>query len=317
MDREPLIKWFSVYLKGLAMGCAHAIPGVSGGTIALITGIYERLITAITSISIVKITDYFVELDDYSLTSLKTLVHKMDLLFLTVLGLGVFTAVLAVLRSVNYLLITYPIMTYGALSGLIAVSAIILYREVDISGRDSKIAALSGFLLAFAVSGYLATSISTSLPIIFISGLLAVSALILPGISGSLILVILGQYAYMVGAISDLLDAFIEALSSGQFNSVIDATPPVLVFMFGALTGLFTISHIVKWAMDRKRQVTMAFLVSLILGGMRAPIAETGRIINQQGATWSSAAPEFLLASFLGGISIILLDRYTAGIKID
>lgn len=317
MRKDSLLEWLSVYLKGVAMGCAHAIPGVSGGTIALITGIYERLITAITSISIIEISGYIDEVDDYSLSSLRELLHKIDMFFLTVLGLGIITAVVSVLRAANFLIINFPIITYGFLTGLIGISAVILYREVDLSENYSRLAAVTGFLFAFSLSGYLATSLPTTLSLIFISGLLAVSALILPGISGSLVLVIMGQYAYMAAALSEFIDSIVAVFASGNLTSVFESAPPVIVFLAGAITGLFTVSHVVKWAMGKHRKVTMAFLVSLILGGLRAPIAETDRILADQGVTWFSAAPDFVLAAVFGAIIILILDRYTAGIKME
>lgn len=314
MDTEKLADWISVYLKGLAMGCAHAIPGISGGTVALITGIYGRLISAITSIRPQVFSDF---MRNYTgLSDIVELFRRMDLFFLMVLGAGIVTAVVTVLKAVSFLISNHPIPTYGALTGLIAASALILLGEVEISGRREKIASIAGFSLAFLTSGYLGASVSTGLPMIFIAGMLAVSALILPGISGSLVLVIMGQYAYMSEAVSRFVDA-VFTVFSGDTAPVVRAAPPVVVFLSGAIVGLLTVSHTVRRALDAHRDLTIAFLVSLVVGGLNAPISETGRIIADRGVSWTSAAPEFSVAGFFGALVLFLLDHYTSGIKVE
>lgn len=315
--RESTREWIAVYLKGLAMGAAHAVPGISGGTVALITGIYGRLISAVTSFSFPELRRQFHHLEGYSFSDMKDLLHRMDFFFLLVLGAGIVTAIVSVLRTINFLLTQYPIVTYGSLTGLIAFSALILYREVDIDSRKTVAFAIAGFFTAFMVSGHLAGSLSVSLPVIFLAGMLAVSALVLPGISGSLVLVIMGQYAYMAAALSEFVDALIRLFRKGSSPELQETAFPVAVFLTGAIVGLFTVSHSVKWALQNHRKVTLAFLVSMVLGGLRAPIAETGRILASTGETWTGALPEFSTAFLIGALVIYVIDSYSAGIKLE
>lgn len=314
MKAENLGEWLSVYLKGVAMGCAHAIPGISGGTVALITGIYGRLISAITSIHPRELSRLREDFTGFS--DVIDIFHRLDFFFLVVLGAGILTSVITVLNAVNYLVINQPVPTYGALTGLIAASAIVLIGEVDLGGRKAQLSAVAGFMLSFLASGYLGASVFTSLPVLFVAGTLAVSALILPGISGSLVLVIMGQYAYMSQVVSDFTDAAVSLLS-GDVSGLVETAPPLLVFLSGATLGLLTVSHLVKKALNSYREVTVAFLVSLVVGGLNAPISETGRILAERGVSWSTAAPGFAAAALIGAAALFLLDRLTSGIEIE
>ncbi len=311
MSSNSLREWITVYLKGLAMGAAGAVPGVSGGTIALITGIYERLITSLTSVNKKNAWKFLQSFQALDLSSLKKQFLEMDLLFLTVLGLGIVTAVITVSNMVAYLLSYYPIPTFGFFFGLILVSAVILSKSVSFSSKESKLAAVSGFLIAFLVSGYATTALGSSLPIVFFAGMLAISAQILPGISGSLILMILGQYDYMTEALSEFTDSVLSFLINGGSKGVLETASPVITFVSGAVIGLFTVAHAVRWALANHRQVTLVFLVSLVFGALRAPLAETGQIISNQDITWLQVLPEFTALAFVGGLSVFILDYYT------
>jgi len=313
MDLGRYEEWLLIYAKGFAMGCADAVPGVSGGTIALITGIYERLIHAITSVDPTSLVELAGALYPSEVDSFIDLLHEMDLPFLAVLGAGVLTALVLVLRLMHYLLQEAPVITYGFFFGLIAVSAIILYRSVDLSTNHRRLSALTGFLLAFLSSGYAVSNLGHGFPIIFLAGMVAVSAMVLPGISGSLILVIIGQYEYMSGALSQFIDAMISSIVKGEFAPVIEASPPVLIFVSGAFIGLFTVAHTVREALERYREATYAFLVSLVAGGLRAPVVQVGDILSGAGHTWIDFLPEFGFAALLGGLIVLVVD-YKAGI---
>ena len=309
MDRRDIKNWLSIYLKGFAMGSADAVPGVSGGTIALITGIYERLIEAVTSINHVNGMKAVESLRKRDLNGVKEVFRDVNGGFLTVLGLGIISAIILVLRFVHLLLQEYPIPTFGFFFGLIAVSVLVLWREVDVSTNKNKVMALTGFLVAFLTSGYAASFLGHGLPVVFLSGAVAVSAMILPGISGSLILMILGQYEYMSGALTKFTDALVTAGQSGNLQNTIESSTPVFVFVVGAFVGLFTVAHAVRRALERQREATMAFLVSLVAGALRAPIVEVEKALVESGVSWSSALPEFIPAALVGGVFIYALDR--------
>ena len=300
-----------IYLKGFAMGCADAVPGVSGGTIALITGIYERLVDALTSSSKDRILRFTESLMDLDTIELRKILYEMDVPFLMVLGTGIATAVLLVLNMVNLLLSQFPVPTYGFFFGLIAASAAVLYRDIDFSTIGRKIAALTGFSVAFLASGYGATTLGHELPVLFIAGGIAVSAMVLPGISGSLLLIMMGQYEYISGALSKFTESLITAVKTGDINSMISASPPIIVFVAGAFIGLFSVVHLVEKALKTQRMVTMAFLVSMVVGALRAPVIQVGRHLSENGFSWMQVLPEFALTAVIGGFAIVLLDSRT------
>jgi len=310
---DSYLEWFYIYLKGFVMGSADAVPGISGGTIALITGIYRRLISAITSVNPEIILTFVQGVRPSKFQEALDAFHEIDGFFLLVLSSGILTAVVVVLNIIHYLLSNYSIPTFGFFWGVIAVSSIVLSRQIDLAVSRTKTAALAGFLIAFIVSGFASSSLGHSMLVLFMSGAFAVSAMILPGISGSLILIILGQYEYMSGALSRFTDAVLDKLVFGDAVPLIDSSRPVAVFILGGFFGLFTIAHFIRWALENHRQVTFAFLVSLVFGALRAPILEVEKILAENGATWIQVMPEFGLMAILGGLLVFLID-YRAGI---
>jgi putative membrane protein len=136
--------------------------------------------------------------------------------------------------------------------------------------------------------------------------------MVLPGISGSLILVILGQYEFLVDRLTAFVDALFGLAVGGSVTAVVDPGRTVVAFVAGALVGLFTVAHAVRWALERYRAATLSFLVSLIVGGLRAPVAEAGRELP---AGWTvDAALPFALAAVVGAVVVIGLERYTEGL---
>ena len=179
-----------VFARGLAMGAADIVPGVSGGTIALITGIYERLLSAIVSA------------DSDALTMAlsgrwNALWHRIDGGFLSILLLGILTAIFSMASGIHWLLTHYPQLLWSFFSGLILVSAVLLIRdEVTLNSFDR----LAGFTLGvcIAVGAALMPPVSflAGLPGLFFAGAIAICAMILPGISGSFLLVLMGNFSH-------------------------------------------------------------------------------------------------------------------------
>jgi len=220
-----LREWAALYLKGVAMGSADAVPGVSGGTIALIVGIYERLIAAVTAVDPARIRRLLAGARPANIPDARAAFHEIDGAFLFVLLAGIGTAVVAVLSGVDYLLETRPVATYGFFFGLIAASAAVLFGGVSLDTSRRKAAAIAGFSLAFLASGYASTALSSSLLVVFVAGAVAVSAMILPGVSGSLLLVVLGQYEYMSGTVSRFVDG-LAAVALGNGTDALAETLP-------------------------------------------------------------------------------------------
>lgn len=297
------------------MGAADAVPGVSGGTIALITGIYDRLITALTALELGRIWSLVLAVRSDRREEVATVLTELDVGFLLALGAGIVTALITVLRLVSALLVTNPIETYGFFFGLIAASAVVLSSEVSLTTRGRQAAAVSGFLVAFLVSGYVATTAASTLPLVFLSGAVAVTAMILPGVSGSLLLLMLGQYKYMSRTLQAFIDALGATVSKAGVGSVGEYGLPVVTFLSGGIVGLFTVSHAVRWALDRYREATVAFLVSLIVGALRAPVEQVSLELAETGADWTvTALGLFFGFGALGAVAVVVTNHLAGGV---
>ncbi|WP_200531427.1 DUF368 domain-containing protein [Halorubrum sp. LN27] len=308
-------KWIALYLKGVAMGSADAVPGVSGGTIALVVGIYERLIAAVTAIDPTRLRRILAGVRPGNSPDARAAFHEIDGAFLLMLGAGIATAVVAVLSVVNHLLTTQPVATYGFFFGLIAASAAVLLDGVALDTPRRQGAAIAGFTVAFLASGYASTALDSSLPVVFVAGAVAVSAMILPGVSGSLLLVVLGQYEHMSGAVSRVIGGVVSLARGEGAAGLTEVVPTIATFLFGGIVGLFTIAHAIRYALDRARAATLAFLVSLIVGALRAPLVEVSIRLAESGEPWRAATPRFALAAVGGAAVVLVLDRYSAAIE--
>ncbi|WP_336037507.1 DUF368 domain-containing protein [Halobacterium yunchengense] len=298
-----------VYAKGAAMGAADAVPGVSGGTIALIAGIYERLVGALAA------------LDPQEAVALLALVPRlgrsdareefwvslvrMDVPFLAVLGVGVLSAVVTVANAVHVAIADYPGVTFAFFFGLIAASVVVLLGEVTLDTPGRVGAAVAGFALAFVLSGQAqADVLPGGLPVLFVVGAVAICAMVLPGVSGSLILITLGKYETMTSAVSEATDA----LLGGDGAAAVDPVSTLVVFMVGALAGILTFARVVQWALEHYRAATLTFLVALMAGALRAPAIQIGAA----NPTWTAAsAAAVVAAGVVGGGLVLLLDATT------
>ncbi len=306
-------KMVRTYVVGLCMGSADAVPGVSGGTIALIAGVYARLIDAVTALTPrngLRLVGAFIPPEG---TAIRDVFDDIDASFLFPLGIGVLTAVVLVTRIVHIADQNRPVALFGFFFGLIAASVIVLSREVELTESRHVVAAVSGFVLAVVLSGDLAVLSGHALPLTFLAGVVAVSAMILPGISGSLMLVILGQYTFMSATLSTFVDRLSGVVSGSGSGGLVDPGTTVVVFVFGGVIGLLTISRAVDRALERDRETTLAFLVSLVAGALRAPIAEIG------GRTaWTAPTiGEFIALAAVGSLLLYALDRYAIDVEIE
>jgi putative membrane protein len=316
----PVREWARTFLVGLFMGTADAVPGVSGGTIALIAGVYERLIAAITAVTPGRFVDgvrALTPLDGgVSLDRAAAVLEEVDGWFLIALLTGILSAVIVVTRIVDIANEAAPVYLFGFFFGLIAASGLILLRAVSIRTVAEGVAALAGFVVAFVVSGYGEVLESGGLPVVFGAGALAVSAMILPGISGSLILVILSQYERMSSTLSEFIDALFGAVTGNGVGPVVDNGVVVVTFVCGGLVGLFTISRLIRRALDANREVTFAFLVALVIGALRAPIVTLNG--DDYSVVWSTEViGAFAGAALVGAVIVLALDWYAVDIDLD
>ena len=248
---KEILKYFGIGIKGACMGAADVIPGVSGGTIAFIMGIYDEFVGSIARIDAEalkllfggRIRDFWKHINGGFLLSL-------------VVGIG--TSVLLLAGLMQMLLTDYPIQTWAFFFGLIVASSIFILR--GISGWKAKEAVLliSGGILGAVVCTLSPTQTPDALWFIFLSGATAICAMILPGISGSFILLILGKYQYIMGCISDLT----TGVDFGH-NLLILA-----VFLTGAVFGILSFSKFLHWLLARWNKETLIVLAGFIIGSL-------------------------------------------------
>ena len=306
-------EWLSIYLKGVFMGAADAVPGVSGGTIALITGIYERLIQAITSLD-PRALRYLPRLHRRSeRAEFRAALVEMDIPFLLALGAGILTALVTVARVMDYAFETYPGLVAALFFGLIAASAVVLYEHVSLDSPRRIAVAVFGFVFAFLLSG---PEVSGSMPnspvFVFVAGSIAIAGMILPGISGAFFLYVLGQYEYLTGTLTEFTNALAGLLAGGSLAALVEPGIVVVAFGFGALIGLFSIAYAIRWALANYRDATLTFLVSLMVGALRLPATEV--LQNTPEAT-PMAVGSVVAVAVAGGALVVLVDRFTEDIE--
>lgn len=304
---------FVVYLKGLAMGAADTVPGVSGGTIALVVGIYDRLIRALTALDPRELEGVTEIHEPEGRRALLASLERMDAFFLVALGLGVLTAVVALAQLAHLAFTEFPVATYAFFCGLIAASAVVLYGEIEDWTRRRVAVAVVGVLLAAAITTVTASGVSHAYPAIFLAGAIAICAMVLPGVSGAFFLVVLGQYEYLTGTLDALVDGLVDVFEGGSLAAVLEAATVVAVFCSGAVVGLFTMAHAVRFALDRYRAATLAFLVSLMVGGLRLPIV---RLLEHADGS-SGEVVAAVGAASVGCAAVLLVDRYTDDIAYE
>lgn len=236
-----------IYLRGLAMGACDIVPGVSGGTIALITGIYERLVGAIGSIDPASVK----HLARGDFGSLRRDLEKIDIPFLVVLLAGIGTAFLLMSRVILTLLDNYTVATYSFFLGLIIASAVAIFLEI----RSHNVATLA-FLAVGTGAGYLLGGLGNfdaghSLPVLFLTGMAALCAMILPGVSGAYITLVLNQYEFMLAALRGFL------------------LPEILAYVAGGVAGLLLFTKALKYLLATYHGAMLALLTGLMLGSAR------------------------------------------------
>ena len=272
-----------IFLKGLFMGSADIVPGVSGGTIALITGIYERLISAISSIRF----SFLKPLLKGNFTDFKDkLIEEIDFELFIPLILGIGIAFISLAKVISYLLDTQTAYTFSFFLGLILASAYILYTKLENFNIKLIIISVIGIILSYIFVGLNPIATNHSLVVIFISGLIAICAMILPGISGSFLLLLLGQYQYMLNALNS--------------RNLIE----ILVFGIGAVIGILGFSKLLNYLLERYESATMAFLIGIMVGTLRLPVMKITATIQ---GSW---IPCIILALIAFALIIVLEKKF-------
>lgn len=232
-----------LFIKGIAMGSADVVPGVSGGTIALITGIYEELIGSIKSINgkaiqvLLKkgIPEFWKHINGWFLISLFA---------------GIFVSVLSLAKLMGVLLEKYPIMVWSFFFGLIIASAGIVLKDIKKWNASKIIGLITGIVIAYFITVLSPAQTPNTWWFIMLSGAIAICAMILPGISGAFILLLLGKYAFVIDAIS-------------QLNIIV-----ILIFGIGAIIGILSFSNLLAYLLKHFHDITITVLAGFMLGSL-------------------------------------------------
>ncbi len=241
--QRRLIDYLIITFKGLAMGAADAVPGVSGGTIAFISGIYEELISTISNINLSLFKTLFKK-------GIKAFWNEVNGNFILALLSGIVISYVSFMKLAKYLLENHPILIWSFFFGLIVASIYFVGKQVTKWNAAVILALIAGAIIAFYISSLPAMENSNSDWFLFFAGAIAICAMILPGISGSFILIILGAYKTLSDAIHDV------------------DIKKLIIFFSGAIIGLLSFSHALKWLFKNYHNITLALLTGFIFGSL-------------------------------------------------
>jgi putative membrane protein len=240
---RSLFDYFVLLLKGMAMGAADVVPGVSGGTIAFISGIYEELLETINSVNLGALKTLKKE-------GVKAAWKSINGNFIVTLSFGIGISIASLAKLISYLLEAHPILIWSFFFGLVLASIVYVGKQVKNWNAGCLVSLIIGTGLAFWITVLPPMANSNELWFIFISGMIAICAMILPGISGSFILLLMGSYQTVLGAVKDK-----DLLTIG-------------VFMAGAVVGLLSFSRVLKWMFAKYHDLTIAVLTGFLIGSL-------------------------------------------------
>ena len=236
--------YFNLFLKGIAMGVANVIPGVSGGTIALITGIYEELIDSLKSFD-KKALKYILSF------KINEFIDYTNLYFIIAVFGGSIFSVFSIANLFKFLFSNYPLYIWSFFFGLIIASIFFVGKRINKWNKSSVIALILGIIIALSFTHISPASENNNLFFVFFCGIIGISGMMLPGLSGSFILILLGNYELLlVKAVADL-------------NIII-----LSVFFLGSLFGLLSFSHLLSWLLKKYKDQTLAILTGFIAGSL-------------------------------------------------
>jgi putative membrane protein len=240
---NPIKKYILTYLKGMAMGAADIVPGVSGGSIALIAGIYQELLDSINSFKLHN-------LQLLAKLEFKAFYKAVNGSFLLSLLLGIMTSIFSLSSLITYLMTDHPIPLWSFFTGLILISAFMILKEIKRWHMGVVLAVLIGTAIAWWVTNLPPTTTPNAIWFTFVSGAIAICAMILPGISGSFILLIMGQY-----------EPILQAVNDRNFLKL-------FVFAAGCAVGILSFSRVVSWLLRKYHSATIGLLSGFMLGSV-------------------------------------------------
>ncbi len=260
--KRNVVGLLGIYFRGMAMGAADVVPGVSGGTIAFISGIYEELLDTIKAFNI----ENFKAIKSDGLVAVWRRINGQ---FLLALFTGIFTSIISLASLISGILeqegqTGEKIGLWSFFFGLIIASIIYIAKQVKGWTFKDIIGILLGGALAYYITIASVSKDSNSVFFLFFAGALAISAMILPGISGSFILVLLGAYKPVIGGIKNL----IEVIKAGEYSELITVGLPIGIFAIGCLVGLLTFSRVLSWLFKKHEKLTLATLTGFMIGSL-------------------------------------------------
>lgn len=319
MSQKKSSKRPILFIKGMAMGAADVVPGVSGGTIAFITGIYEELIATIHNFNL---SFFKVWKSEGFIAAWKA----YNLSFLLILVSGILTSILSLAKLITWLLDTHPVLIYAFIVGLILASVYFVGKQI----RRWRISTIV-LLVLFTFVGYYITivepmSAPDSYWFLFLSGAIGIIAMILPGISGSFILLLLGSYQVVLSTVND----FRESITSADWELFSNSLFKLLVLVSGMIVGIKVFSRVLTWLFKNHHDITLAVLTGLMIGAMNKiwPWKETvSTYLNSKGEEMPlmeksilpgayQGDPQVFFAIILivtGFLSIFLIEKIAMG----
>ena len=257
MPKRSFKQSLSIIFKGLAMGAADVVPGVSGGTIAFISGIYEELITTIHNLD-------FGIFKTFKKEGIKKVWQQYNLGFLASLFTGIAISILSLAKVITLLLGQYPVLVWSFFFGLVIASIIYIAKQITNYSPKAIIALVLAGVFSYGITLAKPIADTESIWFLFFAGFIAIIAMILPGISGAFILLLIGGYKIVIGAINQLS----EAISTFNISSLGNALLKIGVFALGAIAGLKVFSGILNWMFANHKNTTLAVLTGFMIGAL-------------------------------------------------
>ncbi len=296
--QRRFLDYLTISLKGIAMGAADVVPGVSGGTIAFISGIYEELIESIDKVNlgVFKVWKEF---------GFKVAWKSINGNFLLALFTGIAISILSLAKLIKWLLHNEPILLWSFFFGLVLAS--ILYIAKQIKGWSSKV------IIAIIITSVLSYFITLAEPFaspespfyLLFCGFIAIIAMILPGVSGAFILLILGAYETAINTVNDL----VEGTTTGNFDLLKEALLKFLLLGIGAIIGLKVFSKVLNWMFKHHKNLTLAILTGFMIGSLNKiwPWKEVLKTrINSEGLEVTVLDKSILPSAYLGDSQLLL-----------
>lgn len=248
------------FFKGFGMGAANVIPGVSGGTVALITGIFERLIDSVKSFDIKAIKLVFKG-------KFKEFLSHTDFVFLMIVFLGAGVSVVSLAKALEFLFINYPIFIWAYFFGLILASVYFVGKTIEKWKVSVVLAFIVGVAIAISISVLKPANENDSFIYLILCGVAGISSMILPGLSGSFVLILMGNYELLLSSVNEMIASISPALS-GDFTQMWDALMIIIPVGIGVVVGLLAFSHLLSWIYKKFKNQTIGLLTGFILGSL-------------------------------------------------